>query len=134
MPKRSFVRKNGKPQIKEESEAQDVYRTVSSESKIGYIHMADLNAFSDFKTCAFLRPYIPGEFAGFPLPKNLDLSEITMVYVILYGVETHILKHLKPLGDTYKVVVHDVDYGTITNVRVPLLPEQAEVIQKEIEK
>lgn len=132
MKQRSFVRKNGKIEIKK---AKEQYSVAPLGSKEDELFRADKMGFIQNQACAFLRDYVPGEFDHFDLPKDLDLKEITHTFVIiaLYGVE-HVLAHLVPLGETYKAVIFDVEEGKPMNARVPLLPEQAEIIRLDIEK
>jgi len=143
---RSFVRRNGKVQIKDctvtEKLKNEQYNVIPVGSKLDQIYRNDKLGFIIRKSCAFVRDYIPGEFDGFTLPKDLDLSEITHTFVIIAmntGVkkgdgEQHVLTHLQPLGETYKAVIFDLEEGKPMNARVPLLPEQAEIIRLDIEK
>ena len=142
MSKRSFVRKNGKLEIKEVVEQEDDMPTlengrliVSDHQHEGYqIFIQDLRGIIEKRTCAFIRPYIPNEFEGFKLPDGLDLSEITHTFVVIGNPESHVEKHLKPLGDTFKAVLFTIDDDMPTLARVPLLPEQAEVLKRNGEK
>jgi hypothetical protein len=70
------------------------------------------------------------------------LSKVTHTFVVIAmdtgmkkgdGME-HVLVHLQPLGETYKAVVFDVEGNKPMNARVPLLPEQAEIIRLDMEK
>jgi len=139
---RSFVMRNGKPQIKEEETEQENYAIVPIGSKQDLIFRADKMGFIERRSCAFIRDYIPGEFDGHDLLKDLDLSEITHTFVIIAqntGVrkndgEEHVVEHLKPLGETYKAVIFDMEGNRAMNARVPLLPEQAEIIRLDLEK
>jgi hypothetical protein len=143
MKRRSFVRKNGKTQIKKEYDLfqLDGHHSVAIPgSKQDKIFRADKLGFIRLRSCAFVRTYIPGEYDGHDLPKDLNLDEITHTFVIIAmsdlgghdGVQ-HVLEHLQPLGETYKAVVFDMEGGKPMNARVPLLPEQAEIIKRDIE-
>lgn len=137
---RSFVKKNGKLQIKEENE-QENYPIVPIGSKQDLIFRSDKIGFIERGRCAFLREYIPGEYDSHALPKDLDLSEITHTFVIIAmdtGMkkgdgEDHVVRHLMPLGETYKAVIFDMEGNKAMNARVPLLPEQAEIIRLDLE-
>lgn len=144
MKQRSFVKRNGKIQIVEESIVGELkneqYNVIPVGSKLDMIYRSDKIGFVLRGQCAFIRDYIPGEFDGFTLPKDLDLSEITHTFVIIamsasgHDGELHVLAHLQPLGETYKAVVFDMEEGRAMNARIPLLPEQAEIIRLDIEK
>ena len=132
---RTFVRKGKKLEIKEivdDMPTLDNGRLIiASKEHEGYqIFMDDLRSIIDRRTCSFIRPYIPGEFEGFILPDGLDLSEITHTFVLMGDPDEHVQEHLKPLGTTFKAVVFTVDQGMPTLARVPLLPEQAEVLKQ----
>jgi hypothetical protein len=139
MKQRSFVKRNGKIEIKEEVEQEDI---IPLGSKQDLIFRADKFGFIERGRCAFIREYIPGEFDGHDLPKDLDLSEITHTFVIIAmdtGMrkgdgEEHVIAHLMPLGETYKAVIFDMKGNRSMNARVPLLPEQAEIIRLDMEK
>lgn len=141
MSKRTFVRKNGKLEIKLEQD--DNMPTVengrinfaSKDTKLYWIYLADLKAmFVDDQSCAFVRSYIPGEFEGVSILQGADLSEITDVLVIIGHPHAHVEEHLKPLGNTYRAVCFTIENGMPPLARVPLLPEQAEIIRQEAEK
>jgi hypothetical protein len=142
MKQRSFVKRNGKIQIKEENEHLDGhYNVVPVGSKADMIYRNDKLGFVLRGQCAFVREYIHGEYDGFNLPEGLDLSEITHTFVIIAmdtgvkkgdGME-HVLAHLQPLGETYKAIVFDMENDKPMNARIPLLPEQAEIIRLDLE-
>lgn len=141
---RAFVRRNGKLEIKQVVERQqNDMPTVengrisfaSKDTKLYWIYLADLKAmFVDDQSCAFIRRYIPGEFEGVSLLENTDLSEITDVLVIIGHPHDHVEEHLKPLGDTYRAVCFTIENGMPPLARVPLLPEQAEIIRRQAEE
>lgn len=142
MSKRAFVRKNGKLEIKQIVEQDNDTPTVengrvtfTSDIKAYQIYLADLKVmFVAEPSCAFLRKYIPGEFEGVKILENADMSEITDVMVIIGHPYGHVESHLEPLGNTYRAVCFTVEPGMPPLARVPLLPEQAEIIRQEAEK
>lgn len=139
---RSFTRKNGNLQIKQVVEQDDDMPTlengrisVATHADKGYqVFLQDLRSIIEKRTCAFIRPYIPGEYDGFKLPDGLDLSEITHTFVVVGDPESHVEKHLMPLGETYKAVLFSVEEGMPTMARIPLLPEQVLVLKEAGEK
>lgn len=141
--KRAFVRKNGKLEIKQVVEQDNSMPTVgngrinfaSKDTRIYQIYLADLKAmYVDDQACAFVRSYIPGEFEGVSILGNTDLSEITDVLVIIGTPEDHVKSHLEPLGNTYRAVCFTIEKGMPPLARVPLLPEQAEIIRRQAEE
>ena len=128
---RQFVMKDGKPQIKREGE-QTVHAEIDSME--GALFHLDASIFLDKRCCAFIRPYIKDEFRGFQFPESLDLSEITHTFVICDPTESHVLSHVKPIGTTYKAVVMDYVNNRPFHARIPLLPEQKEVLQQFYER
>ncbi len=135
MGKRSFVMRAGKPQIKRKSRANQGHISYAETgSKCEQIYRADKMVFARNDTCSFIRPYIAGEYDGFALPDSLDLEEITHTYVISGTSEDHISRHLEPIGQTYKAMFFDVEGNVPVHVRVPLLPEQREVLKQASQK
>jgi len=138
---RSFVKKNGKLEIKKIAEQDDMPTIengrliVANNQHQGYhIFVNDLRAIIGKETCALIRSYIPGEFDGFTLPKSLDLLEITHTFVLIGEPERHVSDHLLPLGTTFKAILFTMEEGMPTLARVPLLPEQAEILKQVGEK
>jgi hypothetical protein len=139
---RSFVRKGNSLEIKKVVEQDDDMPTlengrisIATHADKGYqVFLEDLRSIIEKSTCAFIRECIPGEYDGFKLPNGLDLSEITHTFVVVGDPEDHVVKHLMPLGETYKAVLFSVEEGIPTLARIPLLPEQAEVLKQNGEK
>jgi hypothetical protein len=139
---RSFTRKNGKLEIKAIVEQDNDMTTlengrisIANHADKGYqVFLEDLRSIIDKRTCAFIRPYIPGEYDGFKLPNGLDLNEITHVFVVIGDPESHVESHLQPLGTTFKAVCFTIEEGMPTLARIPLLPEQVEVLKQNGEK
>lgn len=140
---RTFVRKGGKLEIKKiVDEQNDDMPSIENGRLIvadhrheGYsIFLEDLRGIIERRACAFIRSYIPGEFEGFKLPNGLDLSEVTHTFIIIGDPESHVQKHLRPLGDTFKAVLFTVEEGMPTLARIPLLPEQVNVLEQNGEK
>ena len=144
MGKRTFVRRNGKLEIKQIVDCSPVdvptvenrrVNFASKDTKIYQIYLADLKAmFVDDPSCAFLRRYIPGEFEGVSILENTDLSEITDVLVVIGHPQGHVEEHLAPLGSTYRAICFTIEPGMPPLARVPLLPEQAEIIRQKADK
>src|SRR6266550_6264904 len=142
MPRRSFVRKGGKLEIKAIVKQDNDMPTldngrliVSDHQHKGYsILIEDLRSIIEKSPCAFIREYIPGEFEGFKLPSDLKLREITHTFVVIGDPESHVECHLMPLGTTFKAVCFTIEEGMPTLARIPLLPEQVDVLKQAGEK
>jgi hypothetical protein len=133
MNKRRFVKKGNKTQIiKQSTQTGKQIAHAKMDSIEGEIFRLDMSIFLYKKCCAFIRPYIKDEYQGFQFPDHLDLNEITHTFVICDPTEEHVLKHVKPIGTTYKAVVMDCLQGNDRPIhaRIPLLPEQKEVLQQ----
>lgn len=141
--KRAFVRKNGKLEIKQVVKQEGIMPSIengrvnfaSKDTRIYQIYLADLKAmYVDDQSCAFVRSYIPGEFEGVSILEGTDLSEITDVLVIIGHPQGHVESHLEPLGNTYRAVCFTIENGMPPLARIPLLPEQAEIIRRQSEE
>lgn len=136
---RTFVKRNGKLKIKEVVEKFPVEQNrVRLSSKTGSAYQRYLDDLrllfgEEDPQCAKVREYIRGEFDGIPLPYHLDLSEISHVYVLI-GIDDHIEDHLRILAGTAKAIIIAMDEDMPPVARVPLLPEQAEIIRQDIKK
>jgi hypothetical protein len=131
---RTFVKKNGRLKVKQVVERPKAKQLDANQ--LYQIYLDDLRLLfgETDPSCSKIREYIPGEFDGIPLPHHLDLSEITHTYVIIDAPDSHVEEHLEILSGTAKAIVSTVEEGMPPLARVPLLPEQAEIIRQDIQK